>query len=581
MTKSANTNVLSEALVRCRGGMFAVVLFSFIINLLMLTAPLYMLQVFDRVLTSRSTDTLIYLTVMAAFAFAALWCLDIIRGRLMIALGTWLDQRIGGEVLAANLRLSLSQRSVSVQPLRDLEQIRGFMCGPAVFPILDAPWTPVFLAAVFLLHPLLGWISLAGALVLFAIALINELATGDLLRRAGQTVTKGMDEAQAAARNADVIEAMGLSSNVVTRWVGTMAGSLGDQARASRRSGLLSATSKFIRQVLQIGILGVGAWLVLGNELSPGGMIAGSILMARALAPVEQAISSWRSGVAARAAYRRLFQVMDLAGRPPQPPPLPQPEGHLVVESVSYAHPGEKVPMLRGISFSLKAGDSLGLIGPTAVGKTTLARILIGNLKPQMGHARLDGADVATWDARDRGQYVGYLPQDIELFGGTVRQNIARLAEGDSDMVYEAARISGVHEDILGLPNGYETEIGVGGMTLSGGQRQRLGLARAIYGRPKLIVLDEPNSNLDIEGESALLQAIAVLRELETTLVIIAHRPRVLRTVDKILVLRNGTMEMMGPRDEVFARVSGEAIPGEQAQTQSRRDQDGDETRGR
>lgn len=536
----------------------AVVAFSFAINLLMLTAPLYMLQVFDRVLTSRSTDTLIFLTALAAFAFLTLWCLDIIRGRVMISLGTWLDQRVSGELLAANLRVALSQRSASVQPLRDLEQLRNFLSGPSVFPILDAPWTPVFLAAVFMLHPFLGWIGLAGAIVLFVLALLNELATGNLLRRANQTSARGFDDAQAATRNADVVEAMGMMRNVVARWSDTMAQSRIDQARASQRSGAITATSKFLRQVLQIAVLGVGASLVLVNELSPGGMIAGSILMARALAPVEQAIASWRSAVAARAAHQRLHQIMNAAGRPPPPPPLPEPEGHVVVEGMSYAHPGDKVPMLRNISFELPAGESLGMIGPTAAGKTTLARILIGNLKPQMGHARLGGADVAIWDARDRGQYIGYLPQDIELFNGTVRENIARLGEGDAEQVYEAARIGGVHDEILAMPNGYETEIGVGGMALSGGQRQRLGLARAVYGRPKLIVLDEPNSNLDMAGETALLQAIALLRELGSTVVIIAHRPRILRTVDKIMVLRNGGIEMMGPRDEVFSRVSGE-----------------------
>ena len=552
---------MSEALRRCRAGLAAVIIFSFAINLLMLTAPLYMLQVFDRVLTSRSTDTLIYLTALALFAFLTLWCLDILRGRVMISLGNWLDQRVSGEALAASLRMALSQRTASIQPVRDLDQIRTFLSGPSVFPILDAPWTPVFLAAVFLLHPYLGWLGLAGALTLFSLAVLNELTTGGLLRRAGQTSARGMDDAQAATRNADVVEAMGMMRNVVARWSGTMNQSRHDQARASQRSGAISATSKFLRQVLQIGILGIGAWLVLQNELTPGGMIAGSILMARALAPVEQAIASWRSAVAARAAHQRLRQVMDVAGQPPPQPPLPEPEGNLVVEGMSYAHPGEKVPMLRNIAFELGAGESLGLIGPTAAGKTTLARILIGNLKPQMGNARLGGADVAIWDARDRGQYVGYLPQDIELFNGTVRENIARLGEGNDDFVYEAARIGGVHEEILAMPQGYETEIGVGGMTLSGGQRQRIGLARAVYGRPKLVVLDEPNSNLDMAGETALLQAIATLRELGTTVVIIAHRPRVLRTVDKILVLRNGGVEMMGPRDEVFSRVSGEGVP--------------------
>ena len=295
------SNPLSVALHRCRRGLFAVVFFSFAINMLLLTAPLYMLQVFDRVLTSRSVNTLLYLTLVAAFAFLCLWGLEIVRGRVMVSLGTWLDRRVSGEVLAASLGAGLGQRSSSIQPVRDIGMVRTFLTGAGIFPILDAPWTPVFLGVIFLLHPVLGWVSLAGAILLFVFALANDLATRGPLVRAGQISSSAFDEAQAAARNADVIEAMGMMPNVVSRWTQTMDGSLNEQARASHVSGLITASSKFVRQSLQIAILGVGAWLVLGNELSPGGMIAGSILMARALAPVEQAIGSWRGAIGASA----------------------------------------------------------------------------------------------------------------------------------------------------------------------------------------------------------------------------------------------------------------------------------------
>lgn len=542
---------------RCRSGFAAVILFSLAINLLMLTGPLYMLQIFDRVLTSRSVETLIYLSLIAGFAFVILLGLDIVRGLVMVSLGTWLDRRVGGDALAASLNLSLAQRRASVQGVQDLGTVRAFLTSPGIFPILDAPWTPLYLAVLFVLHPSLGWMGLVGALVLFNFGLAHELLTRRSLMRASNVSSKALEEAQAAARNADAIHAMGMLPNLTGRWGRTIETSLVEQARASRRGGIITSYSKFIRQLLGVGILGFGAWLMLQNELTPGGMIAASILMARALAPVEQAITLWRSAIACRTSYRHLKRLLSVAAPHAPAPPLPAPSGILSVEDVTYAHLSQKQPILRNIRFKLAAGESLGLIGPTAVGKTTLARILIGNLKPQLGHARLDGADVADWDPRDRGQYIGYLPQDVELFSGTVRENIARLAIGEPEQVFAAAKIAGIHQEILSLQNGYETEIGAGGMALSGGQRQKIALARALYGNPRLVVLDEPNSNLDMAGESGLFEALAHLKACGATVVIIAHRPSVLRAIDKILVLRDGTIEMMGSRDEVFARVTG------------------------
>ncbi|MGD1955623.1 MAG: type I secretion system permease/ATPase [Sphingomonadales bacterium] len=565
--KSHNrVNVLVEAKRRCRGGIMVVVVFSLAINLLLLAAPIYMLQVFDRVLTSRSVDTLLYLSLAAGLAFICFWALEIVRGWIMVSLGKWLDSRLSGDVLAASLRTGLAKQGSSIQPIRDVATVRDFLSGPNIFPILDAPWTPVFIAIVFLLHPILGGIGLGGAFLLFVFALANDLLTRASSRRASQISGHALEEAQSATANIDAIQAMGMMPQIIWRWSKMMDKSRNALAKASRVSGIVGASSRFVRQILQIGILGTGAWLVLGNELTPGGMIASSIFMGRALAPLEKAIVSWRTTIAARAAYKRLMQLLDVVPYAATAEPLPRPTGRVWVNKVTFAHPGATEPLLRNITFRLSPGDSLGLIGPTASGKSTLARALVGLISPQIGHARLDGADMAKWDPQDRGQYVGYLPQGVPLISGTERGNIARLTQSVPEQVYEAAKLAGIHENILALPLGYETQIGTGGMALSGGQRQRLGLARAVFGNPKLIVLDEPNANLDMAGENALVETLAALKQRRITVVIIAHRPSILRNIDKILVLRNGSIEMMGSRDEVFAQVtdstpkSGQAV---------------------
>jgi ATP-binding cassette subfamily B protein/ATP-binding cassette subfamily C protein len=553
----SGSNSLSEALRRCGFGFACVALFSFIINLLTLATPLYALQIFDRVLTSRSGSTLFYLTLIAAFALIILWALELVRGRLMITLGSWLDRAVTSDVLSAALRKGLEQQNPTLQELRDVGTIRQFLSGQGILPFLDAPWTPVFLAVVFLLHPLLGWIATGGALLLFVFALLNELAIHGPLKRAERSRYNALDEAQAASRNVDVVGAMGMTPDIVRRWTWKIDGSLIDQVAASRMSSLITASSKAVRQLLQILLLGVGAWLVLGNELSAGGMIASSILMGRALAPVEQAISALRNAVGAWNAHGRIKKLLTMMPQAQRKQPLPAPVGSLLLDRVSYAYPGNKEPFLRNIEFALTPGESLGLIGPTASGKSTLARIIVGVLDPQLGHARLDGVAMTEWHNRERRQYIGYLPQDVELFSGTVQDNIARLGKGDSDAVYHAAKIAGIHEDILALPNGYETEVGVNGVAISGGQRQRVGLARAMFGTPKLVVLDEPNSNLDDEGEKALLRALSHLREQRCTVVIIAHRPGVLMGVDKVLVLQRGEMGAFGARDTLLAQLLG------------------------
>jgi PrtD family type I secretion system ABC transporter len=553
---------LTEALAACRRGFTGVVLFSAAMNLLLLAAPLYMLQVFDRVTTSRSTATLIYLTVIALAALVAIGLLEVARTRVMVRLSLWLDGQVGPDVLAAQVAAKIGGRAdASVQGLRDLSTVRGFLTGPAIFPFLDAPWTPFYLFVVFLLHPLLGWLSLGGAVVLFALALANDAVTRVSLQKAGDAGQKAMRRAEAAVRNANVVEAMGMLPAVAARWQRQTDEMLELQARASRLGGNIGAVSKFARQALQIAVLGLGAWLFLANELSPGAMIAASIIMSRALAPVEQAIGSWKTAVGAKSAYGRIGRQLAEAPNNHGNMPLPAPKGRINVEGATFAYPGAAEPTVRNVKFVLEPGEAMGLIGATAAGKTTLAELLVGNLRPLAGHVRLDGADIAPWPSAQRGRYVGYLPQDIELFAGTVRENIARMGEGEAEGVVAAARLAGVHELILNLPKGYETEIGDGGAALSGGQRQRIALARAVYGNPRFVVLDEPNASLDAAGEQALIEAMASLKRDGVTVIVISHRPSILRQVDKVLVLKGGAVEAFGPRDEVLQPMARQARP--------------------
>ena len=533
-------------------------IFSAGVNVLMLTAPLYMLQVFDRVLASRSTDTLLMLSLIAGVALFTLAALEGVRSFSLLHISAWLDARLGSFVLQASVSNALRKgESPSIQGLRDLSTFRTFVGGPSMFPIMDAPWTPLFIAVVFLLSPILGWMAVAGAVVLLVLALANEAATRDLLQRAGEAQINAMNHAESAVRNADVIEAMGMMANLTRKWRIRSGEALDLQSRASGRSGLIGAASKFIRLGLQVGMLGVGAWLVIQNELTAGGMIAGTILLGRALAPVDQAIGSWKGLVAARAAYRRIkTQLLTLQSGQVDQMSLPRPKGEIRCEGLTFTHPGAQQPALRNVSFELPAGKVLGLIGPSASGKTTLARLLVGNLTPLQGHVRLDGMDVAQWASSDRGLHVGYLPQDVELFDASVRENIARMADGEAQAVVTAATLAGVHEMVLRLPKGYDTEIGSAGAVLSGGQRQRLALARAVYGAPSLIVLDEPNSNLDQTGVGALLKTVDALKERGVTLVLVVHQPSLVRQVDYLIVLSDGAVQMAGPRDEIIAKVT-------------------------
>ena len=532
--------------------------FSFFINLLMLTAPLYMLQVYDRVLSSRSESTLMALTVVAAAMLLVMGVLEFIRSRVLVRIGARLDAQLNARVFSAIHAQSLmSSHGLGGRALRDLDTLRQFLTGTGPFAFFDAPWVPLYLAVVFLFHPILGFVASAGAILLFIIAMLSEVLTSKPLERANTEVGSANAFAETSLRNADALHAMGMLDAVLARWQRQHDKGLALQAVASDRAGSLTAVSKATRMFLQVAILGAGAALAIQQIITPGTMIAASIIMGRALAPVEQAIGNWRAFVGARGAYGRLKKLLqDVPAEPPRMA-LPEPRGHLSVERVVGVPPGAAKPALKDITFRVAPGEALGVIGPSASGKSTLARLLVGVWRPFAGAVRLDGAEVHVWPREDLGRYIGYLPQDVELFDGTVRDNIARFAEDpDAEQIVLAARRAGVHEMILGFPDGYDTQIGVGGSVLSGGQRQRIGLARALYGNPALIVLDEPNSNLDAAGDRALTEAILALKRDGKTVVVMAHRPSTIAAVDNLLMLAGGAMQAFGPKNEVLAKVT-------------------------
>lgn len=547
---------LKASLKALKGGFLAVLGFSFAINMLMLASPLYMLQVYDRVLTSQSMDTLFWLTVVIAIALLSMAILDAVRTSLMVRLSNWLELTLSGTLLSSSVFSHLRYGAeANVQGLRDLSTFRNFFTGPGIFPAMDLPWTPIYIAVIFMLHPVLGWVSVCGAIVLFFIAVLNEISTRKPLQEANKANILALNQANSAVRNADVIEAMGFLPNLVERWNKLNNINVRFQSMASHKSAAFTSTSKFIRLALQTAMLGGGAYYAVAGEMTAGSMIAASILMGRAVAPIDQAINSWKAGVAARGAYGRIEHMLAQTPMRGLAMPMPAPTGKLSVEKLNFSFPGSRKALLRNVNFTLEPGELLGLIGPSGAGKTTLSRILLGNLIPMQGHARLDGMDMATWEPEDRGRHVGYLPQDVELFSGSIRENIARMAEGEAEAVVAAAKLAGVHEMISRMPQGYDTDIGESGMALSGGERQRVALARALYGEPRFIVLDEPNASLDASGEQSLFETLAELKARQITQIVISHRRGLLQHTDKIMVLNDGGIEAFGPRDEVLQHL--------------------------
>jgi len=542
----------------CKGGFISVGFFSLFINFLMLVPAFYMLQVYDRVIATGSHSTLLMLTLILTLLLATMGGLEWVRSRIMVRLSTRLDLILGPRLYEASFKQALASGGMqaSAQPLSDLTGLRQFITGNGLFAFFDAPWLPIYLAVMFLFHPWFGWFAVGCALVLVALAYLNEHLTNAALLEANKQNLTATAFTQKNLRNAEVVDSMGMLGMLRERWQAMNHQVLALQGVASDRGGSIAALSKTFRLLVQSLILGLGAYLAIEQEITPGLMIAGSILLGRALAPIDQMIGAWKGFSAARGQYARLDALLKQVAAEPERMSLPVPCGEVSAENLVVVPPGAQKPVLAGLNFHVAAGDAVGIIGPSASGKSTLARALLGIWPAAQGKVRLDGADVFAWNREELGQHVGYLPQDVELFEGSINENIARFGPVDPVAVVEAARLAGVHELILKLPQGYDTVIGATGGGLSGGQRQRIGLARAVYRRPRLIVLDEPNSNLDDVGERALSEAIAKLRQAGCTLFVITHRTSVLNVLDKLMVLREGALAMFGPRDKVLAELN-------------------------
>lgn len=531
--------------------------FSFFINALMLVPSLYMMQVYDRVLNSRNEMTLLMITLITLGLYALLGMLEWVRSQLLVRASVKLDKRLNDRVFGATFEATLRGAGGNpAQALADVTNLRQFLSGNGLFAFFDAPWAPIFLIVISILHPWLGVFSIAGALVLIALTWLTERATQKPLAEANAAGIQAGSFAGNNLKNAEVIEAMGMLPAVRSRWYVKHQHGLAMQQLASDRAGAIGAATRFVRLSQQSLILGLGALLVIKGELSPGSMIAANILMGRILSPIEQTIGVWKSLLSARSAYERLQSL--LVAVPARDPSmsLPHPTGKLDLENVVAMAPNSKTVILKGINAAIPAGQIVAIIGPSASGKSTLARLLVGIWPAASGKVRLDGADIFSWNKAELGPHIGYLPQDVELFEGSIAENIARLGDVDSEMVVRAAKRAGVHEMILRFSKGYDTPIGTGGGFLSGGQRQRIALARALYRDPVMVVLDEPNSNLDDIGEQALVRAVLELKAQGSTVIVVTHRTNIVGVVDRLMVLRDGALQMFGPRNEVLAALA-------------------------
>lgn len=544
-------------------------LFSFFVNLLMLTMPLFMFQVFDRVLASRSESTLLLLLLMGTVALGVQAALDSVRSLAFVRISGWIDRRIAPLMLSTLVVNALDRsKTATTNPLRSLATLRGFLTGPGMLTVLDLPWVPVFLLLIFYLNTPMGMAALAGAILMLVLGIMNDRLTRPALAEAQTHSGKAYQAADAAVRNAAVVESMGMRRQVLRRYQTENEKVLQLQSKASDRAAMFLAISKSSRMLVQMVIMSVAAVQIIDptTPLTPGMMIATVLILGRALQPIEMGVGQARNMIEAMEAYRIVEESLKTAQGEVQRMSLPAPSGAMSVENVYYQPPSLSKPILQRITFDVKAGESIGVIGPSAAGKSTLARLLVGVEKANLGHVRLDGADIFTWNAEELGAFIGFMPQDIELFGGTVAQNIGRLEdEPDAEKVVHAAKLAGLHEMILRLPDGYDTEIGWAGQILSGGQRQRIALARALYGDPKVVILDEPNANLDSQGDEALNNAIRHIKRMGNTLILITHRPQTLALVDKVLILQNGMVQRFGPREEMVSFLN-DRRRGEQAQ---------------
>lgn len=547
---------LSEWHQVARSNFIAIGVFSVFVNLLMMTMPIYLFQISDRVLTSRSLETLTMLSLLAFGLIAVLSMLDTLRRQILGRLATRMETILGGPLLASVVASAPATDGGNLMPLKSLHQVRSFISSPTMLVLFDAPLAPLYFAALFIIHPELGFITLAAGVVLFAIALVNQRATAGPLGRASAFAAKADAQSESLARNAQVINAMGMLNESILQWGRDQAQALTMQTHALDRTFWITGLSRFFRLLTQIVALGWGAYLALKGQLTGGMMIAASVIAGRALQPLEGMIEGWRTLMQTRASYARVRAAMEALQKEKPKLQLPKPEGRVTVDKVLYLPAGTKEPVLNGVSFELQPGESLAIVGPSGSGKSTLARILVGCLLPTAGKVRLDGTELRNWDRRQFGEYTGFLPQEVELFPGTIKENVCRMRHDlPDDAVYRAAQFTEVHEMICHLPQGYETVLERSGAPLSGGQKQRIALARAYFGEPSLVVLDEPNSNLDAAGEQALTTAMMRAKEKRVTTIVITQRPALLSIVDKVLILRAGRMEAFGPPRQVLRRL--------------------------
>lgn len=551
-------DVLGKGLASAKRSLFYVAIFSFVINVLVLAIPIYLFSVSDRVLTSRSIDTLIMLSLIVGGAVLVHTLLDMMRRFILMRIAVEVESKLGAPVLSAAAKSSQNGSSREFQVLADLQQLRQFITGPVLLTMLDAPVTPLYLGAIFLIHPQLGWIVAATGAILLAVAFLNQRLTAVPFSRANAFATRANLQADAMARNAQALNAMGMVPEAVQIWGRETAESLKAQVIAQDRNVVMTGISKFVRLMTQVGVLGWGAWLALSGEITAGMIIAASIVGSRALAPLEGTIEGWRNFVQARSSYARIKALLQSSPLNFDRLRLPKPAGKLSVERLLYVPPPTKKVILNGVSFQLEPGESLAIVGASGTGKSTLARMLVGSIYPTAGSIRLDMMDLRNWDPRQFGESVGYLPQDVQLFPASIKANIARMRDDATDeAVFEAADLADVHEMIAQFAQGYETQIAMDGSPLSGGQKQRIGLARAFFGNPRLVVLDEPNSNLDVPGEFALAKALRRAKERSITIVAITQRPSLLRNVDKIMVLKDGAVQTIGKRDDIVPMLMG------------------------
>lgn len=556
MSRQHTPTELKGALKGTQSTFILLLFFSCVINMLMLAPAIYMLQVYDRVLVSKNTTTLLMLTLLIFGLYIVIGLIESARASVMVRLGNQLDVKLNQLVFNAAFKRKVSTGDNNpAQALAELDQIRQFLSGNSLFALLDIPWTPFYLLIAFIIHPLLGYLAAGGIVILFTLTLVSELLTKRAIQQAHALTVNNASLLNKQLQNADAIEAMGMLNTLKNHWLGQHNKVLVLQTRIADKTAGLSGLGRFVRILLQSVALGAGALLVIEGQITPGLMIASSIILGRVLNPVEQVIGSWKQFVQFRGAWQQLSTLLKAFPAPKSVLTLPRPKGKISVENVFAAPPGLQTPLLRNISFQLEPGEILGIIGPSASGKTSLAKLLVGVWGALSGKVRIDGADICQWDKALLGPSIGYLPQDVELFDGSIAQNICRFTPMESEKIVAAALLAGVHDMILRLPKGYDTPLGMGGHQLSGGQRQRIGLARAVYDNPAFIVLDEPNANLDDAGEFALIKAINTLRTQGQTTVIISHRPTLLGVVNKVLLLNDGVIQEFGPRDRVFANL--------------------------